>query len=53
MKNFTFSRYPMYHTFNRWWKLYLDSYEGGELVFDEEGRGFPLWQEAGKYERIP
>ena len=25
----------------------------GELVFDEEGRGFPLWQEAGKYERIP
>ena len=30
MKNFTFSRYTMYHTFNRWWKFYLDSYEGGE-----------------------
>ena len=25
----------------------------GELVFDEEGLGFPLWQEAGDYERIP
>ena len=26
---------------------------GGELIFDEEGRGFPEWQEAGEYERIP
>jgi len=30
MKNFTFSRHPMFHTFCRWWKFYLDSYEGGE-----------------------
>ncbi len=26
---------------------------GGEIVFDEDGLGFPLWTEAGNYEKIP
>ena len=25
----------------------------GEIVFDEDGLGFPLWSEAGEYEKIP
>ncbi len=25
----------------------------GEIVFDEDGLGFPLWHEAGEYEKIP
>ncbi len=25
----------------------------GEIVFDEDGLGFPLWQQAGDYEKIP
>jgi hypothetical protein len=25
---------------------------GGELVFDREGRAFPEWSQAGKYEVI-
>ena len=25
----------------------------GEIVFDEDGLAFPLWQEAGNYEKIP
>ena len=25
----------------------------GEIVFDEDGLGFPLWQQAGDYGKIP
>ncbi len=25
----------------------------GDIVFDEDGLGFPLWQQAGNYEKIP
>ena len=25
----------------------------GEIVFDEDGRAFPLWTEAGEYDKIP
>ena len=25
----------------------------GEIVFDEDGLAFPLWTEAGDYDKIP
>jgi hypothetical protein len=25
----------------------------GEIVFDEDGLGFPLWTESGEYDKIP
>ena len=25
----------------------------GEIVFDEDGRAFPLWTESGEYDKIP
>jgi len=31
----------------------LMTIRAGEIVFDEDGRAFPLWTEAGEYDRIP